>query len=80
MTRRDGGEYRAALSMANARRYIARFDRWRIRAALSMARRDPMTKNVIGRMDYLLRTSVATESQELQDEMNRLMDLDQAGD
>lgn len=80
MTRLDGGEFRAALSMANARRYIARFDRWRVRAAFQLARRDPATRNLIGRMDYLLRTSVAAEAQELQDEMNRLNDLDQAGD
>jgi type IV secretory pathway VirB10-like protein len=51
MTRLDGGEYRAALSMANARRYIARFDRWRVRAAFTLARRDPATKNIIGLMD-----------------------------
>lgn len=80
VTRLDGGQFRASLSLANARRYVARFDRWRIKAALSLARRDPATKNIIGRMDYLLRTSVATEAQELQDEMNRLNDLDQAGD
>lgn len=80
MTRLDGGEFRAALSMANARRYIVRFDRWRVRAAFQLARRDPATRNLIGRMDYLLRTSVAAEAQELQDEMNRLNDLDQAGD
>jgi hypothetical protein len=80
ITRLDGGHYSAALSMANARRYVARYDRWRVRAAITLARRDPATKSIIGRMDYLLRTSVATEAQELQDEMNRLNDLDQAGD
>lgn len=81
MTRRDGGEYRAALSMANARRYIARYDRWRIRAALNLSRRDPATKSVIGRMDYLLRTSVEDEAQAVKDEMSRLYGDDaQAGD
>jgi hypothetical protein len=80
VTRLDGGQFRASLSLANARRYVARFDRWRIKAALSLARRDPATKSIIGRMDYLLRTSVATEAEELQNEMDRLNDLDQAGD
>lgn len=80
ITRRDGGDYTAALSMANARRYIARFDRWRVRAALTLSRRDPATKSMVGRMDYLLRTSVAAEAEQLQNEMNRLNDLDQAGD
>lgn len=69
MTRLDGGEYRATLSMANARRYIARFGRLKCRAAVSMARRDPATKSLIGRADYLLRTSVAEEAQALQDEL-----------
>jgi hypothetical protein len=69
MTRLDGGEYRAALSMANARRYIARFGRLKCKAAINMARRDPATKTLIGRADYLLRTSVADEAQALQDEL-----------
>lgn len=69
MTRLDGGEYRAALSMANARRYIARFGRLKCKAAVAMARRDPATKTLIGRADYLLRTSVADEAQALQDEL-----------
>jgi hypothetical protein len=77
----DGGHYTAALSMANARRYIARFDRWRIRAALTLARRDPATRSIVGRMDYLLRTSVADEAQAVRDEMSRLYGDDaQAGD
>lgn len=81
VTRLDGGEYTAALSLANARRYIARFDRWRVRAAFTLARRDPATKSIVGRMDYLLRTSVAAEAQSLQDEITRQYgDDSQAGD
>jgi hypothetical protein len=70
MTRQNGGEYRATLSMANARRYIARFGRVRCRAAITMARRDPDTKKLIGRADYLLRTSVSEEAQALQNEID----------
>lgn len=69
MTRLDGGEYRAALSQANARRYVARFGRLKCKAAIAMARRDPATKTLIGRADYLLRTSVADEAQALADEL-----------
>jgi hypothetical protein len=74
MTRHDGGEYKAALSMANARRYIARFGRLKCKAAVSMARRDPDTKRLIGRADYLLRTSVAEEAQALADELALIND------
>lgn len=72
MTRFDGGEYRAALSLANARRYIARFGRLKCKAAVAMARRDPATKSLIGRADYLLRTSVSEEAQSLQNEIDRM--------
>jgi hypothetical protein len=72
MTRRDGGEYRATLSMANARRYIVRFGRLKCRAAVTMARRDKETKSLIGRADYLLRTSVSEEAQALQNEIDRM--------
>lgn len=72
MIRRDGGEYRATLSMANARRYIARFGRLKCRAAVQLSRRDAATKNIIGRADYLLRTSVADEAQALADEAARM--------
>lgn len=72
MTRHDGGEYSAVLSMANARRYIARFGRLKCRAAVMLARRDPDTKKLVGRADYLLRTSVADEAQALQNEADRL--------
>ncbi len=68
MIRRDGGEYRATLSMANARRYIARYGRLKCHAAVKLSRRDPTTKNIIGHADYLLRTSVAEEAQALADE------------
>jgi len=72
MTRQDGGEFRATLSMANARRYIARFGRLKCRAAVTLARRDAATKSLIGRADYLLRTSVSEEAQALQKEIDRL--------
>lgn len=72
ITRLDGGEYRASLSIANARRYIARFGRIKCRAAIALARRDPTTKTMIGRADYFLRTSVAAEAEQLQNEMDRL--------
>jgi len=72
MTRQNGGEYRATLSLANARRYIVRFGRLKCRAALTMARRDPDTKKLIGRADYLLRTSVSEEAQSLQNEIDKL--------
>ena len=72
MTRSDGGEYRATLSIANARRYIVRFGRLKCRAAVTMARRDPDTKKLIGRADYLLRTSVSEEAQALQNEIDRM--------
>lgn len=78
ITRHDGGEYRATLSIANARRYIARFGRLKCRAAVTMVRRDPDTKRLIGRADYLLRTSVAEEAQALQNEVDRL-NQDSAG-
>jgi len=74
MTRLDGGEYRATLSMANARRYIARFGRLKCRAAVTLARRDKATKSLIGRADYLLRTSVSEEAQDLQNEIDRMND------
>lgn len=73
MTRRDGGEYRAMLSVANARRYIVRFGRLKCRAAVSLARRDKETKSLIGRADYLLRTSVSEEAQALENETARLL-------
>jgi len=73
-TRLDGGEYRAAMTMANARRYIARFGRWKCRAAITIARSDPTTKTLIGRADYLLRTSVAEEAQRLEDAMKLIND------
>lgn len=72
MTRHDGGEYHAILSMANARRYIVRFGRLKCRAAITMAKRDPDTKKIVGRADYLLRTSVSEEAQSLQNEIDRL--------
>ena len=72
MTRSDGGEYRATLSIGNARRYIVRFGRLKCRAAVTMARRDPDTKKLIGRADYLLRTSVSEEAQALQNEIDRM--------
>lgn len=75
ITRRDGGDYHAALSLANARRYIVRFGAWKCKAALSLARRDPATRSLVGRADYLLRTSVAAEAQQLEAEMTRLNDL-----
>lgn len=75
MTRRDGGDYQAALSLANARRYIVRYGAWKCKAAVSLARRDPATRSLIGRTDYLLRTSVAAEAEQLQEEMTRLSDL-----
>jgi len=72
MIRRDGGEYRATLSMANARRYIARYGRLKCRAAVALAKRDKETKSLIGRADYLLRTSVSEEAQSLQNEMDQM--------
>ena len=75
ITRRDGGEYHAALSLANARRYIVRFGAWKCKAAVSLARRDPATRSLVGRADYLLRTSIAAEAEQLEAEMNRLTDL-----
>lgn len=72
MTRYDGGEVRATLSIANARRYIARFGRLKCRAAVTLARRDAATKSLIGRADYLLRTSVSEEAQDLQKEIDRI--------
>lgn len=75
MTRRDGGDYQAALSLANARRYIVRYGAWKCKAAISLARRDPATRSLIGRADYLLRTSVAAEAEQLKDEMTRLSDF-----
>jgi len=78
MTRRDGGEYRATLSVANARRYITRFGRLKCKAAVTMARRDAATKSLIGRADYLLRTSVSEEAQALQNEVDRLNQDDAA--
>lgn len=75
--RRDGGEYQATLSMANARRYIARFGRLKCRAAVQLSRRDGTTKSIIGHADYLLRTSVAAEAKQLQDEMNAYQDINQ---
>lgn len=81
MTRRDGGEYNAVLSVANARRYIVRFGRVKCRAAINMARRDPDTKKLIGRADYLLRTSVSEEAQALQNEIDQMnQDSAQSGD
>jgi hypothetical protein len=78
MIRRDGGEYRATLTVANARTYVARFGRLKCRAAVTLARRDPATKSLIGRADYLLRTSVSDEAQALADETAR-MTQDNAG-
>lgn len=78
MTRMDGGEYRASLSVANARRYIARFGRLKCRAAVTLSRRDKETKSLIGRTDYLLRTSVSEEAQALQNEMDRFNQDDAA--
>jgi DNA-binding MarR family transcriptional regulator len=75
ITRRDGGDYHAALSLANARRYIVRFGAWKCKAAVSLAKRDPATRSLIGRTDYLLRTSVAAEAEQLETEMTRLTDL-----
>jgi DNA-binding MarR family transcriptional regulator len=75
VTRRDGGDYHAALSLANARRYIVRFGAWKCKAAVSLARRDPATRSLIGRTDYLLRTSVAAEAEQLEAETTRLTDL-----
>lgn len=72
MIRRDGGEYRATLSLANARRYIARFGRLKCKAAVQLSRRDSATKNIIGRADYLLRTSVTEEAQALADETAKM--------
>jgi hypothetical protein len=72
MTRSNGGEYQAILSMANARRYIVRFGRLKCRAAITMAKRDPDTKKIIGRADYLLRTSISEEAQSLQNEIDRM--------
>ena len=74
ITRRDGGDYHAALSLANARRYIVRFGAWKCKAAVSLAKRDPATRSLVGRADYLLRTSVATEAEQLEAEMTRLYD------
>lgn len=72
ITRRDGGDYHAALSLANARRYIVRYGAWKCKAAVSLAKRDPATRSLIGRTDYLLRTSVAAEADQLEAEMTRL--------
>jgi len=76
--RRDGGDYQAALSIANARRYVARYGAWQCKAAVSLARRDPETKSLIGRADYLLRTSVAAEAAQLEQETARLYEIDSA--
>lgn len=77
MTRRDGGDYQAALSLANARRYIVRYGAWKCKAAISLARRDPATRSLIGRADYLLRTSVAAEAEQLKNEMTRLSETEE---
>jgi len=68
-TRLDGGEYRAAMTMANARRYVVRFGRWKIRAAVALVKSDPTTRALVGRMHYLLCTSVAEEAQRLEETM-----------
>lgn len=63
---------RRILTLANARRYVARYPESVIRTAIELAKNDTRTKTLVGKMDWLLRSGVnsETDSKKL-DDLNR---------